>query len=69
MSYWKSYHSQSERPRSDAWYMDGGSNDEGWHQAYCNHCCKETEHGRQLTGVYCVPCDDRTRYYTAKKHK
>ncbi len=44
------------RWRSEAWHMDGGANDEGWHQAYCNYCGKETEHGR---GSGCVPCGDR----------
>ncbi len=44
------------RWRSDAWHMDGGANDEGWHYAYCSACGKETEHGR---GSGCVPCGDR----------
>jgi len=44
------------RWRSEAWHMDGGANDEGWHQAFCNYCGKETEHGR---GSGCVPCGDR----------
>jgi len=44
------------RWRSEAWHMDGGANDEGWHQAYCSYCGKETEHGR---GSGCVPCGDR----------
>ena len=44
------------RWRSEAWHMDGGANDEGWHQAYCNRCGKVTEHGR---GSGCVPCGDR----------
>ena len=44
------------RWRSEAWHMDGGANDEGWHQAYCHSCGKKTEHGR---GSGCVPCGDR----------
>ena len=44
------------RWRSEAWHMDGGANDEGWHQAYCHRCGKMTEHGR---GSGCVPCGDR----------
>ena len=51
------------RWRSEAWHMDGGANDEGWHHAFCSVCNKETEHGRQSTGSYCVKCDDRRRYY------
>jgi len=47
------------RWRSEAWHMDGGANDEGWHQRYCSVCNKETEHGRQSTGNFCVPCSDR----------
>ena len=47
------------RWRSEAWHMDGGANDEGWHQRYCSMCNKETEHGRQSTGSFCVPCSDR----------
>ena len=56
------------RWRSDAWHMDGGANDEGWHYAYCSACGKETEHGR---GSGCVPCGDRIalahRRRTSKK--
>lgn len=44
------------RWRSEAWHMDGGANDEGWHHAWCNYCGKETEHGR---GSGCVTCGDR----------
>ena len=44
------------RWRSEAWHMDGGANDEGWHQAYCHRWGKMTEHGR---GSGCVPCGDR----------
>ena len=69
MTYQKRNYRQFAQYRSEAWHMDGGANDEGWHQAYCSRCSKETEHGRQSTGVYCVPCDDRTRYYPARKHK
>lgn len=57
------------RWRSEAWHMDGGANDEGWHRRYCGACGKKTEHGRQSTGSYCVPCDDRARYYRAKRDK
>lgn len=44
------------RWRSEAYMMDGGANDEGWHDAYCSVCGKVTEHGR---GEGCVPCGDR----------
>jgi hypothetical protein len=54
------------RWRSEAWHMDGGANDEGWHKRYCGPCAKTTEHGSQSTGNYCVPCDDRQRYYNRK---
>jgi hypothetical protein len=52
------------RWRSEAWHMDGGANDEGWHYAWCNYCCKETEHGR---GSGCVPCGDRLARAHSKK--
>ena len=42
--------------RSDAWWEDGGANDEGWHKAYCHVCARTTEHGR---GSGCVPCGDK----------
>ena len=44
------------RWRSDAWWEDGGANDEGWHQAFCHSCGRTTEHGR---GSGCVPCGDK----------
>ena len=62
MSYWrKNYgygggYDSTGRYRSEAWHMDGGANDEGWHYRFCNSCGKETEHGR---GSGCVPCGDR----------
>lgn len=49
------------RWRSEAWHMDGGANDEGWHQSFCGCCGKNTEHGTGLKGTYCVPCDDKRR--------
>ena len=49
------------RWRSEAWMMDGGANDEGWHHRYCGVCGKKTEHGSQSTGAYCVPCDNAAR--------
>ena len=54
------------RWRSEAWHMDGGANDEGWHQAYCHSCCKETEHGR---GSGCVPCGNRAIRQQARKNR
>jgi len=54
------------RWRSEAWHMDGGANDEGWHQAYCNSCGKETEHGR---GSGCVPCENRAMRQQARKNQ
>ena len=57
------------RWRSEAWMMDGGANDEGWHHRYCNYCGKETEHGSQSTGAYCVPCDNRMVAARARRNK
>ena len=54
------------RWRSEAWHMDGGANDEGWHQAYCSYCGKETEHGR---GSGCVPCENRMISAQARKNR
>ena len=42
--------------RTDAWFADGGANDEGWHRKYCVVCATVTEHG---IGCGCVPCGDR----------
>lgn len=44
------------RWRSEAWMLDGGANDEGWHYRYCGTCGSETEHAR---GGGCVECDNR----------
>lgn len=55
------------RWRSEAWMMDGGANDEGWHNKYCNYCSKNTEHGSHSSGSYCVTCDDRKRAYRARQ--
>lgn len=52
--------------KSDAWHEDGGANDEGWHDKYCYNCGKTTEHGRQVGGSYCVPCDNRKRVFRSK---
>ena len=30
--------------KSDAYYMDGGANDEGYYYTYCSICDEETEH-------------------------
>jgi hypothetical protein len=57
------------RWRSEAWHMDGGANDEGWHQAWCSFCGKKTEHGRQSTGTFCVPCDNQARTVRRSKPK
>ena len=43
------------RYRSDAWHMDGGANDEGYHYTYCYDCGRQTEH--DLSN--CIPCGDR----------
>jgi len=45
------------RYRSDAWWADGGANDEGYTYNYCHACSKQTEHE---SGA-CIPCDDRQR--------
>jgi hypothetical protein len=44
------------RWRSEAWHMDGGANDEGWHYRFCSYCSAKTEHGR---GSGCVECENR----------
>ena len=54
------------RWRSEAWHMDGGANDEGWHYRYCNYCCAKTEHAR---GGGCVDCDNRIVAARARKNK
>ncbi|MEC7287390.1 MAG: hypothetical protein VXU42_01710 [Verrucomicrobiota bacterium] len=72
MSYWrKNYgygggYDSTGRYRSEAWHMDGGANDEGWHYRFCNYCGKETEHGR---GSGCVPCGDRIAAARARKRR
>jgi len=43
------------RQRSEAWYMDGGANDEGYHHKYCYSCARKTEHDLSS----CIPCGDR----------
>ena len=43
------------RWRSEAWWMDGGANDEGYHDKYCHVCSGTTEHERDD----CIPCTDR----------
>ena len=54
------------RWRSEAWHMDGGANDEGWHYRYCNYCGTETEHAR---GGGCVTCDNRIVAARARKNR
>ena len=54
------------RWRSEAWHMDGGANDEGWHQAYCSYCGTKTEHAR---GGGCVSCDNRIIAANARKNR
>ena len=54
------------RWRSEAWHMDGGANDEGWHHRYCGACGKETEHAR---GGGCVECDNRSIRARARKNR
>tara|TARA_B100000131_G_scaffold314992_1_gene352699 strand:+ start:289 stop:711 length:423 start_codon:yes stop_codon:yes gene_type:complete len=57
------------RWRSEAWHMDGGANDEGWHYRYCAICARKTEHGRQSTGAFCVECDNRAIQRRARMNK
>ena len=52
--------------KSQAWWEDGGANDEGWFKRYCGACGKTTEHGRCVTHSYCVPCDNRQRVFRSK---
>lgn len=54
------------RWRSEAWHMDGGANDEGWHHRYCGTCGSETEHAR---GGGCVSCDNRAVAERARKNR
>lgn len=55
------------RWRSEAWHLDGGSNDEGFHDKYCHECYRVTEHG--ITEG-CIPCGDRAiRYRNTKVRK
>ena len=54
------------RWRSEAWHMDGGANDEGWHHRYCHVCGTETEHAR---GGGCVECDNRAIRERARKNR
>lgn len=54
------------RWRSEAWHMDGGANDEGWHHRYCGACGTETEHAR---GGGCVACDNRAIRQQARKNR
>ena len=44
------------RYRSDAWWADGGSNDEGFHYRWCSSCNARTEH--ELTSG-CCECHNR----------
>jgi len=50
------------RYRSDAWFVDGGANDEGYHYRHCYECSRETEHG---VCEGCIPCLDRSM----RKHR
>jgi hypothetical protein len=43
------------RYRSEAWHLDGGANDEGYHYKYCYTCARKTEH--DLSN--CISCGDR----------
>ena len=52
--------------KSEAYWADGGANDEGWHYRFCYTCNRKTEHGSQSTGSYCVSCDDRRRRNAAR---
>ena len=54
------------RWRSEAWHMDGGANDEGWHHRYCGVCGTETEHAR---GGGCVACDNRALRERVRKNR
>lgn len=46
----------TNRYRTDAWYEDGGANDEGYYYAYCPCCNRRTEHQR---GGDCIACADK----------
>lgn len=70
-SRWNNYslnggYDSTGRWRSEAWHMDGGANDEGWHYRYCGVCGTETEHAR---GGGCVSCDNRFIRQQARKSR
>jgi len=66
MSY-RSYNNSSygSRRRSEAWYMDGGANDEGYNHRYCSACGKKTEHDI----ADCIPCGDMAAAVSARVAK
>jgi len=74
MSHRKSYnryhgdggYDSTGRWRSEAWHMDGGANDEGWHYRYCSYCNAKTEHGR---GSGCVECENRMTIAANRRRK
>jgi len=39
---WSSYSTRKSHP--DAWYADGGANDEGYNYRHCLRCSDTTEH-------------------------
>ena len=45
------------RYRSEAWWADGGANDEGYTHEHCSACGRDTEH----ESGECIPCEDRQR--------
>lgn len=55
--YTRSYTDRYGNPRSDAWYADGGANDEGYDYRYCGCCGKTCEH--ELGE--CITCGARNR--------
>jgi len=56
MSYYRRSSYYGGRYRSEAYRMDGGANDEGYHNRYCSACARSTEHG---ISEGCIPCGDK----------
>lgn len=57
------------RYRSDAWFVDGGANDEGYHYRYCHSCNKETEHGVCEGCITCLDRNMRSKHRPSKAAK
>ena len=63
-NYYNRNNGYGRRYRSEAWHMDGGANDEGYHTRYCTACASKTEHG--ITEG-CIPCGDKMAASAARR--